>query len=213
MTLKVALLFSLGVVLAGCFGQLTQGENDWLLVPGERAGLIQKNTSERLLVETFGLENVRREVIPQADGQELPGTVIFPVDPVRRIEIFWKDPSTRSSPSEVHVFGEKTHWRLMKEITLGTTLTDLERLNGRPFEIAGWGWDYGGIVCNWNGGSLDAILPIERLGSVVLYTEGFEDLAAVEQESLHGDSCHPSSLPLIRRLNPSVVFLSIRFAE
>ena len=74
-------------------------------------GLIQKHTSERLLVEIFGPENVRREIIPQADGQELAGTVVFPADPLRRSEIFWRDPSTRSSPTEVHVFGEKTHWR------------------------------------------------------------------------------------------------------
>lgn len=176
-------------------------------------GLIQKHTSERLLVEIFGPENVRREIIPQADGQELAGTVVFPADPLHRIEIFWRDPSTRSSPTEVHVFGEKTHWRLMKEITLGTTLTDLERLNGRPFEIAGWGWDFGGIVCNWNGGSLEPILPIQRLVSVVLYTQRFEDLPSDEQESLHGDSCHPSNLPLIRSLNPSIVYLSILFAK
>ena len=43
-------------------------------------GLIQKHTSERLLVEIFGPENVRREIIPQADGQELAGTVVFPAD-------------------------------------------------------------------------------------------------------------------------------------
>jgi hypothetical protein len=72
MTAKLALLFSMGVILGGCFGQFnSEGSNDWLIVPGERAGLIQKHTSERLLVEIFGPENVRREIIPQADGQEL----------------------------------------------------------------------------------------------------------------------------------------------
>ena len=71
----------MGVILGGCFGQFnSEGANDWLIVPGERAGLIQKHTSERLLVEIFGPENVRREIIPQADGQELAGTVVFPAD-------------------------------------------------------------------------------------------------------------------------------------
>ena len=213
MSLQVALLFSLGLVTASCFGQFGSGrENDWLLIPGVRAGLIQKHTSERLLVETFGVGNVRHQVISQADGRELPGTVIFPADPVRRIEVYWKDSWTRLSPTEVHVLGDKTQWRLMQEITLGTTLTDLERLNGKPFQIAGWGWDYGGSVCNWSGGMLDAILP-NGLVSVVLYSKSFEDLPADEQKSLHGDSCRPSSLPLIRQLNPSIVYFSIRFKQ
>ena len=145
--------------------QTRSGKTIGFSSPGERAGLIQKHTSERLLVETFGVENVRREVILQADGRELPGTVVFPADPVRRIEVYWKDPSTRLSPDEVHVLGDKTQWRLIEEITLGTTLTDLERLNDKPFEIAGWGWDYGGSICNWSGGMLDALLP-ERLASL-----------------------------------------------
>ena len=213
MRLHVVLLLSLPLILASCFGQFnSERKNDWLLVPGERAGLIQKHTSERLLVETFGVENVRREVILQADGRELPGTVVFPADPVRRIEVYWKDPSTRLSPDEVHVLGDKTQWRLIEEITLGTTLTDLERLNDKPFEIAGWGWDYGGSICNWSGGMLDALLP-ERLASVVLYSKNFEDLAAGEQKSLHGDSCRTSSLPLIHKLNPTIVYLSIRFEK
>ena len=41
-------------------------------------------------------------------------------------------------------------------MTLGTRLGRLTQLNGRPFTLSGFGWDYAGTVISWNGGRLGA---------------------------------------------------------
>jgi len=39
------------------------------------------------------------------------------------------------------------------------TLAEMERINGRPFGLAGFAWDYGGRVTAWRGGALSRPLP------------------------------------------------------
>jgi hypothetical protein len=211
--LSVILAVSVGVVLWECRADLTsERANDWLLVPGERAGSIGNRTSEQRLRELFGAENVVRQVIFLGDGGEEPGTVLFPDDPLRRVEIFWRDQPTRLSPRTLRIAGNKTRWRLQNGITLRTTLTELEKLNGRSFEIAGWGWDFGGVVCTWNDGVLEGVF--RQMGGAALYAASIsQELTGDEEHSLIGETCRPSSLPLLHKINPAIEFLWIEFAE
>ena len=39
-------------------------------------------------------------------------------------------------------------------IRRGMTLAEVEKLNGRPFVLVGFDWDYGGAVTDWKGGAL-----------------------------------------------------------
>jgi hypothetical protein len=44
-------------------------------------------------------------------------------------------------------------------ITIGSTLAEVQKVNGRPFLVNGFEWDYGGLVTNWKGGMLGRPLP------------------------------------------------------
>ncbi len=48
-----------------------------------------------------------------------------------------------------------SQWRTTHGIRRGMTLAEIEALNGRPFKLYGFGFDYGGTTLDWNGGSLD----------------------------------------------------------
>jgi hypothetical protein len=42
-------------------------------------------------------------------------------------------------------------------LRVGMLATEVERINGRSFEVTGFGWDYGGFATQWKGGTLSKI--------------------------------------------------------
>jgi hypothetical protein len=72
MTMKSALLVLLVGVLPPLEAQ--EQQNDWLLVPGERAGPVRTNISETDLERLFGPANVVRTTISLGEGNATPGT-------------------------------------------------------------------------------------------------------------------------------------------
>src|SRR5262249_17019350 len=116
--------------------------------------VIGPRTARKDLVEAYGAANVVDQDVDVGEGETQPGTVIFPKDPERLIEILWTDPEKKTVPASAQVSGARTRWKTAHNISLGTSLRDLERLNGRPFRLAGFGWDYSGTVMSWENGSL-----------------------------------------------------------
>ena len=58
-----------------------------------------------------------------------------------------------------------TRWKgLVGDVNVARR-AEVERINGTPFQIYGFGWDYGGLVNSWNGGKLP-----ETLGLTFTYT-------------------------------------------
>jgi hypothetical protein len=53
---------------------------------------------------------------------------------------------------------EKSLWRTTYGITQGTTLLELERINRKPFRLAGFDFDYSGTVLSWESGLLEGVL-------------------------------------------------------
>ena len=92
----------------------------------------------------FGAENVVADDIPVGEGAVDLGTVIFPEFPRERVEILWKDAELRRSPRTVGIVGDESDWVTNHGVTLGVDLKTLEYINGAPFMLAGFGWDYGG---------------------------------------------------------------------
>src|SRR5262245_57087950 len=117
---------------------------DWLIVPGQRAGAIDTASTHEQRVHVYGDSAVRAARIELGEGETAPGTVLFPNDSVRRLEVLWQDTITRARPARLILRGEESRWQLPGGISLGTTLRELERRNGREFTLAGFGWDYGG---------------------------------------------------------------------
>ncbi|MEJ2131510.1 MAG: hypothetical protein P8Y95_07805 [Gammaproteobacteria bacterium] len=182
--------------------------DDWLLVPGTRAGPITASTSEAVLAEIFGPSNV--STLPLDIGEEMyeTGTIVFEADPSRRIEILWRDQHLRRHPRRISVKGSQSRWHLSRGIGLGTTLEELEALNGGPFVLAGWGWDYGGTIYDWRGGLL-APIEVTKKVWIRLAAGGWQELSDEERSSIRGDVEYLSSLPILATLDPRVEAVSI----
>ncbi|HZI89327.1 MAG TPA: hypothetical protein VFD83_02630 [Candidatus Polarisedimenticolia bacterium] len=195
----VALLLLLTFVTA-CGKAPAPGE--WRVVPRDASSALGKNSaSEAELRTAYGDKNVTRGRVVLGEGFATEGTILFPGDTLRQIEVVWEDSTHQAIPARVFLRGDRSLWKLPRDVTLGMTLAELERRNGRPFTLSGFGWDYEGAVVSWAGGILDTALTSD----VKVYLRPARvDWARPEYGALQGDRPFPSSQPEMRALNPRV---------
>lgn len=147
-----AVLILLSVV---AFGQTKS--DPWLILTNGEKGAINARTTREDLKRLYGDTNVVDQNMYVDEGDPETGTVLFPNDPERRIEILWRDYAEEANPREVTISGKVSRWHTVHGISLGTTYSELARINGRPFPI-NWGTDQGSVVLSWNGGALEKAL-------------------------------------------------------
>ena len=188
---------------------LGQTEADrWCIVLRGRKSPINAQTTHADLVRLYGADNVVDQDIGVGEGETEPGTAIFPKNPKRTIEILWKDPKKKTSPASARIAGSISQWKTVHGISLGTSLKELEGFNGRPFHLAGLGWDYAGTVLSWDQGELRKDLgeSEDNFGQVVVRLEAIagSDVSEAEQLQVSGEHTYSSDHPVMQKLNPRV---------
>jgi len=175
---------------------------DFLIVPGVSVGAVTRQTTEEQLKSLYDEEEVTRIDVELGEGFTEKGTALFPNDPTRTLHILWN--SDTGTPSEIYLKG--TVWRTADGIGKGTSLKELEDLNGGPFTLLGFMWDYSGTVVSWNGGTLED--KLNKDGRVLLRLippEGTDDLTvAGAREFL-------SAHPVMQALNPEIYSIRVEF--
>ena len=174
--------------------------------PGSGAGHLTARSSEAQIIKRFGRRNVVRTRVPIGQGQEEPGTVVFPRDPRRTIVILWKVQNVRTSPKHARVRGGDGAWTVGPGVRLGLTLQELEALNGGPFTLMGFGDAYEGTVVSWDRGVLDRALGATSRVAVRLAPSPAERAAAT---AFAGNQEFRSEA--MRDVNPRVYEIAIDF--
>jgi hypothetical protein len=181
--------------------------SEWQIVPRRSAGFITLESNEGDLRQHYGSAVVSSERIELGEGETAPGTILFPADSLRRLEILWQDTLKRERPSRLVLRGQRSQWRVNDGISLGTSLQELERLNGRPYTLAGFGWDYSGVVFDWSGGTLDS-----ALAGIKLYLDpGPAAYESAPYSQVLGDREYSSDLAPMRQLSPTVYQIFVDF--
>lgn len=183
-------------------------------------GPFARDASEASLKEAFGAENVEYKTVAGAEGMEAQATVIYPNDPARSVTVFWWDEAARAKPASIQVQADfaadpdgadlwKTAilWQSPQGIRIGSTAEEIEKLNGKPFDISGFGWDYGGFAVGWNGGALE---PAE--GGCNL-TVRFNPSVAETPDGAMGDTQLKSDSPEMRAAKPRVTEFTIGYSS
>jgi len=99
--------------------------------------------------------------------------------------------------------GKASRWKTAHEISLGTSLTQLEQINGRPFVLSGFGWDYSGTVESWQNGALSK--DLEGNGRVILRLDTEQKSAnQADLGQVQGDRPFPSSDAVMQKVNPRI---------
>jgi hypothetical protein len=162
-------------------------------------GPFGKGSSHTKLMEAFGSTNVSAETLHGPEGIEFRGSVIFPNDPARRVEVIWWNEKARTRPSTIRVNG--TGWTSPVGIRVGAPLSAVEKANGRVFSLNGFGWDYGGASTNWRGGTLANLAD----GCTLSVTFGLDDnVPEAARTKATGDREFASNAPVIQAVKPKV---------
>lgn len=182
------------------------------IIPGKKAGAITARTSEADLRKIYGRKNVRSGEVGLGEGETVPGTILFPNEPQKRLEIAWKNTKLKKNPDFIQFAGEKSLWKITPDIGLGTSLKTLEQINGKGFTLLGFQWDYSGTVVSWNGGKLsrrfgkNSELVTLRLNPQTYSKELEKDLNAVM-----GDGEFSSKNKSMQKIDPKVYFVIVKF--
>jgi hypothetical protein len=175
-------------------------------------GPFARDSDERRLAQVFGAANVERADIPVGEGNTEPGTVIFPKDPHKRIDILWHEAYAR--PNVVIIRNGST-WPvavagLEKPVASGATLADVEAMNGRPFALTGFGWDLGGYTNGWDGGRLER--PVGGC-NLSLRFDPASDAPADALDKVNGDVEFLSTDSAVRQTRPVVIEIELGWPQ
>ena len=126
-------------------------------------GVFGKDSTHLKLAIKYDSRNVVFGDVDGPDGAKIKASILFPNDPKRRLEVVWNNDSSRSDMSVIAING-KSQWVAPKGLRLGLSLPALEKANGRPFKVGGFGADGSASVAGWEGGALSALPGGCRVG-------------------------------------------------
>ncbi len=194
-------------------------DNDWLIVPGKRAGPITAKTTRADLVRSFGAKNVVDDDVLVGDTGTEEGTMVFGDQPEASLTILWNDDTPEPHIRRI-IFCQgveppsKCRWHTEEGISIGTTLKTLEARNGRKFKLYGFDWGQGGSITSWDGGRLERFAS--SCGHVSLRFDPAPGPPSDERtkllEQVEGDTEFWSSEPAMQALNPVVDSMGFLFA-
>lgn len=156
---------------------------EWMVVPYEQVGLINKVSTESDIIASCGAKNVTREIVGREWGETIPATLIY-ADTPDQLTIEWKEGQAYERIEKVRIDGEGTKWQTAEGIHIGMPLSELIRINGTDFKFYGFEWDYSGMVTDWNGGRI-------KEGTIVFLTP---DNPAAAIPAMLGDSLYSTTM-------------------
>lgn len=167
-------------------------------------GVFAIDSSEARLIQSYGADNVVTGIVPGPEGTEMLATTVFPDDPKRSLQFVWWNEDALSDPSYIDLPSKLV---APGGIHIGMSLAEVEAINGEPFTLLGFGWDYGGSA-GFEAGALSD-LPGDCILSVRFEygdsPEGLDTLPAMGDKELTSDD------PLLGQMDVRVYAMSIGY--
>jgi len=170
-------------------------------------GPFARDSDHQRLVSVFGPRNVVKSVVYE-ESEPMSASTVFPKDPPRSVEVVWWNEKSRKQPASVQTSGR--NWVGPKGIRVGMTLDEVEALNGRPFTLYGFGWDFGGTSSDWKGGELSAVPGGCSLFVIFSLDETTSEDAQIRVSS---DSEFASNQSEMKAVRPKVARIGLAFPQ
>ena len=171
------------------------------------SGVYGADTSEQQLIDTFGAENVVTGPVDGPEGSTYTATTVFPDQPTRTMVFSWFDEEARKDASNIRLaptqagpFG----------VRAGMTVAEVEAINGEPFTLSGFWWDYGGSA-GFDSGKLSGVDGDCYVN--LRFTAPDETPSAIDVTPISGDIEVPSSEGLLEVLDVRVEQVSLGYAS
>lgn len=166
----------------------------FLIVPGQGFGPLQGELSRAAIAEKFDKNQVLERPFYVGEGAYEPGLVVFPDSP-KEVEILLDEDGNAIL---YRLQREDGPWATADGLKVGSTLEDLVKVNGKPIHFMGFEWDFGGIVTDWNGGTLSG------KDFMVTLTHAATDMDETDAAKIVGDQVVSSGEPALKKYNVTV---------
>lgn len=168
-------------------------------------GVFNADTTLADLEAAFGQDNVVTGEVPGPEGTTMVATTIFPGDADREMQVRWWDETNASSFAGVTLAPTDTGPGGLK---LGMGIEEVEAINGEPFGIMGFYWDYGGGA-SFDTGTLSDLPGGCHLG--LRFSPTVEDLPEDQMMAISGDQFLSSSDVPMRAAKPVIEEINLSF--
>ncbi|HPT71724.1 MAG TPA: hypothetical protein PLE74_05535 [Candidatus Cloacimonadota bacterium] len=198
-------------------------DDSYLIVPRVRIGAITDSTSELDLINLYGVENVVSTESINDQNETITETTLFPFDNMKTLHIIWTDGNSHAGPAIVRIEGPSTYWHTAEGISLGTSLIQLEIMNGTYFFLTGLNLEHPSTITDCGYGNLkflgyrtpdeegikgkSLILRLDQPGSIL------ERITNEEYASISGTGTYRSDDVVMEKLNPIVRQIDVVFPE
>jgi hypothetical protein len=157
------------------------------------------------LAQVFGTDNV---VFSDVDGPggKLQASILYPKDPKRRLELLWKNNTSRSGLMVIAINGQST-WTAPKGVRVGMPIAAVEKINGKPFNLTGFSSE-GSSASDWQGGALLNLPGGCKMGMRFIMDQR---ATAEARDAVSGSKELQSSDASVRAVRPTVTEILIGF--
>lgn len=172
------------------------------IYPGQAVGPITADTTREDLVQRFGQGRLEDIAVHVGEGFIEAGTRVD-LGETRSFSVIW---NASGGVASVRDFGSA--WATPAGLRLGTSLRELEAMIG-PFELFGFGFDYGGTVV------FDQETPEDYNGLIVRMRPelGEEDASTLAYRAVLGDDRFSSQHESFNQLEPKVYEMIVVLSE
>jgi hypothetical protein len=164
------------------------------------SGVFAKDSGHLKLAVRFDSRNVVFGQVDGPEGSRINASIVYPNDPRRRLEVIWTNEAGRNDTSIIAING-KSQWTGPKGMKLGLAVAALEKANGRPFKVSGFGKDGVATVLGWEGGALASLPGGCKMGMRLIINGSSPEEA---RNAVAGDKEFLSNDTNIRAVNPTV---------
>jgi len=154
----LSLVLAVSAAISRADEAMAADARDRIVVPGVRVGAITKSSTQVQLSRVYGAKNVRAVKVPVGEGHTVPGLMLFKG---RKAELLIRFKEGTKTVELVDIRRAGSPWRTKNGIRIGTTAARIAKLNGRKFQLYGFGWDYAGRSAGWNRGRLSKNLVVD----------------------------------------------------
>jgi hypothetical protein len=157
--------------------------------------------------QAFGKDNVVTGEVDGPEGTTMIATTVFPNDPDKKFEVYWWDEEKHERLAGVELTANDT---APGGIKIGMPIEDVQKLNGEPFSLQGFYWDYGGAA--WFESGKLANLP-GGCGLSVTFAPSAEELPEGVSEAISGDKEIRSDMKEFSIAKPVVQSIELSYPD
>ncbi|RYE57869.1 MAG: hypothetical protein EOP20_06815 [Hyphomicrobiales bacterium] len=172
-------------------------------------GVFGPKSSDALVRETFGDENVETGMVYGVEGIEFEASTVYPNDPERVMQFSWFDEEKHEYLSSVELSPSQ---ETPTGVKIGMTVAEVEAINGAPFTLGGFWWDYGGGSTFETGKLADAHSNVDGGCGFWIGFAPTEDYPQdLDVTAVSGEVTVPSSEPLLKTLDVRVQSITLGY--